>query len=78
MSRIVCRLICGNRTLFLYDCHAERAIIFLLYTTSLFLIHFNDIQLRVAEEAHIVGGADTACDEDAAVALEFIEPGGGG
>lgn len=57
---------------------ARRAANFTLVHSSLFLIHFNDVHFRGAEEAHVEDSTDTAGDEDAAVAFEIEEPGGGG
>ncbi len=51
---------------------------FTLVHSSLFIIHFNDVHFRGAEEAHVEDGADTAGDNDAALAFEIEETGGGG
>ena len=45
---------------------------------ALLCLDFEDIHFGVAEEAHIEDGADAACDEDAAAALEIEEAGGHG
>ena len=50
----------------------------LLRRARLIINHFNNVYLRIAEEAHTEDSADAAGDKNAAFAFEIVEPCGHG